>query len=412
MSAVQVVYLIVLGLCVAGSGFFSGSETALIGIARERVHQLSDGRRGQRLEALVSDPDRMLSTLLVANNFVNILGAAVATTLFIDLLGEQWGPWAATGAVTAIILVFGEITPKSLATRHPERFALRVAPTIWRLSRVLRPISRIFEGAARLLFRLLRITPGTGPRITEADIQAMAVLGEREGEINAAEREIIHSLFGLADHPVRDVMTPRVDLATIRSPSMAEIRAAVAATGHSRFLVIGEDLDELLGVLYVKDLLGLQDEPSPADIRGMLRSPHYVPETQPILELLQDMRVRRYAFAVVTDEHGGVEGVVTIKDLVAELVGELQDEYDPGVPSLVRTGQQQWVADGRVPVEELAAAVEQELPTGSYSTAGGLFLHLAGKIPSEGDTVHTDGLVLTVITMDRRRIDRLRVDAG
>ncbi len=412
MSGGHIANLVILSVCILASGFFSGSETALIGIPRERVHQLGADRRGRALAELVSHPEQMLSTLLLANNFVNILGAAVATTLFIDLLGEQWGPWAATAGVTAVILVVGEITPKSLATRYTEQFALRVAPAIWRISKILRPVARVFQGAARVLFRVFGLDPDRAvPGITEEDIRAMAVLGEREGEIESAEREIIHALFHLADRPVREVMTPRVDIATLAwPPAIDDVRRAVATSGHSRFPVIDGEIDELKGVLYVKDLLGLPT-PEETDPRDLLREPEYVPESRPILELLQDMRRRKFAFAVVLDEHGGVEGVVTVKDLVAELVGEMHDEYDPGAPTIVRVGPRHWVADGRLPLEELGEVVGVELPSGSFTTAGGLYLHLSGRIPDTGDSVEADSLRLTVMGMDRRRIDRLRVEA-
>ncbi len=411
MSGLQIAFLVILSVCILASGFFSGSETALIGIPRERVHQLGADRRGRALAELVANPEQMLSTLLLANNFVNILGASVATTLFIDLLGETWGPWVATAGVTAVILVVGEITPKSLATRYTEQFALRVAPAIWRISRILSPVAQVFQGAARLLFRLFGLDPDRSiPAITEEDIRAMAVLGEREGEIESAEREIIHALFHLADRPVRDVMTPRVDIATLPwPPQLDDVRQGVASSGHSRFPVIDGELDALKGVLHVKDLLGLA-QPELTDPRQLLREPHYVPETKPVLELLQEMRRRKFAFAVVLDEHGGVEGVVTVKDLVAELVGEMHDEYDPGAPAIVRIGPRQWVADGRLPLEELAVAVEHGLPSGSYTTAGGLYLHVSGAIPAVGDSVAVDGMKMTVMSMDRRRIHRLRVE--
>ncbi len=411
MSGLQIAFLAILSVCILASGFFSGSETALIGMPRERVHQLAADRRGRALRELVANPEQMLSTLLLANNFVNILGASVATSLFIDLLGEQWGPWAATAGVTAVILVVGEITPKSLATRYTEQFALRVAPAIWRISKVLHPIARVFQSAARVLFRLFGLDPDRAvPGITEEDIRAMAVLGEREGEIESAEREIIHALFHLADRPVREVMTPRVDIVTLAwPPQLDDVRRAVGSSGHSRFPVVDGELDELKGVLYVKDLLGLE-HPERTDARKLLREPRYVPETKPVLELLQEMRHRKFAFAMVLDEHGGVEGVVTVKDLVAELVGEMHDEFDPGAPSIVRIGPSQWVADGRLPLEELAEAVEHVLPTGAFTTAGGLYLHVSGTIPDVGDSVAVDGLHMTVMAMDRRRIDRLRVE--
>ena len=413
MTGVQIVYLAILGLCILGSGFFSGSETALVGVPRERVVQLLEtDKRAVRLAALTSDPDRMLSTLLVGNNLVNILGASVATVLFIDLLGEDWGPWVSTAVVTSVVLLVGEITPKNLATRFPERFSLLVAPAIWNLSRVLQPITRLFLSLSRGLFRLFGVDPKAGPSpITEDDIRAMAALGEREGDIEAAERDIIHSVFMLADRQVREVMTPRSDIDALSNPvSIADVRSAVAASGHSRFPVIEHDLDEVTGVLHVKDLLRMPAEPSDDDIRRVLREPTFVPETKPLLELLHEMRTRRRAFALVLDEHGGIEGLITIKDIVSELVGELQDEYDPTVPTLVSIGEHRWLADGRIPVDELAEGVHAPFPEGPYTTVAGLILSLAGRIPDEGDVVEVDGFRFAVTRMDRNRVDRVQIE--
>lgn len=414
MSGAQIAYLVILGVCTLGSGFFSGSETALIGIGRERVHQLADqeGRRGVRVQQLVMEPDRLLSTLLVANNLVNILGTAVATTLFIELLGERWGPWVATAAVTVVILVVGEITPKTLAARYPERFSLAVAPTIYQLSRVLGPAARTFTAITRGLFRILRIpTTGGVTAVTEDDIRALSSLSLAEGEIEAVEHEILDALFTLADRPVREVMTPRVDVVTLNEPlDIVAVRSAVAETGHSRYPVTAGDLDHLVGVLYVKDLLQLPRDPTPAEIRSLVRTPRYVPESAPIMKVLHDLRSGRSAFAVVVDEHGGVEGLVTVKDLVAELVGELQDEYDPGAPSVVSIGPQEWLADGRMPIEDLAAEIGMALPPGEYTTAGGLFLAASGRIPDEGDSIDVDRVRFTVLQMDRNRVDRIRIE--
>lgn len=414
MSALQVAYLAVLSACVLASGFFSGSETALVGVARERVIQLQERspRRGARLAALTRDPDRMLSTILVGNNFVNILGASVAAVLFVDLLGEDWGPWVSTASITAVVLLIGEITPKSLATRFPERFSLAVAPMIWRLSVLLRPISRFFLALSRGLFRLFGVAADGGPSpITEEDIRAMAVLGEREGDIEAAERDIIHSLFHLADRPVREVMTPRPDIYSLQEPVTVEmVRAAVAAGGHSRFPVIREDLDHVVGVLHVKDVLRMDRDPTPADIRRLLRAPYYVPESRSLLALLHDLRAGRRAFAFVLDEHGGVEGIVTIKDIVSELVGELQDEYDPGSPAVVALRTGEWLADGRIPVDELGAHLGADFPAGPYSTLAGMILDVAGRIPEEGDGVVVAGFRFVVTNMDRRRVDRVRIE--
>jgi CBS domain containing-hemolysin-like protein len=413
MNVAYVAYLVILAFCTVASGFFSGSETAFIGISQERVHRLArTGRRGQRVEQLLADPERLLSTLLVANNLVNVLAAAVATTLFISLVGEQWGPWLATVAVTAVILVFGEITPKTVAARYPERFVLAVAPSIWQLSRVLAPVAHFFAAITRGLLRLLRIPIDRSSHlVTEEDIRALAELGHRGGEIEEAEREIIDALFDLADRPVREVMTPRLDMVTLTEPvSIDSVRDAVKATGHSRFPVTGEDQDDMRGILYVKDLFQQRHELAPEAIGALLRTPQYVPESATILATLQQMRRQRFAFGIVLDEHGGVEGLLTAKDLLAELVGELQDEYDPGIPTVVGIDERTWLADGRLSLEDLSEAIGLSLPEGPYSTAAGLFMASSGKVPEEGEVVDLDRVRLVVLQMDRNRIDRMRVE--
>ena len=419
-----IILLSILALCVTASGFLSGSETALIAIPRERVHQLEDkGHSGRYLGLLTGDPERTLGTLLVANNFVNILGASVATVLAIQLIadsfgseaGSTWGPWASTLSFTALILIVGEITPKTLAARYPDQFSLVVARPIWFLTRTIGPITRVFVGIGRAILRLFGATDFRVSPITEEDIRAMAKLGEAAGEIDAAERAIIDSVFRLSDRPVREVMTPRVELVPLTAPLTTEgIRSAVIRTGHSRYPVIAEDgnLDQILGIFYAKDLLRSADRlPSHRLIR-LLREPHYVPESAPVLDVFQQMRLHRLGFAVVLDEHGGVDGIVTIKDLVAELVGELQDEYDPVVPEAVSIDRRTWLADGRMPVEDLGEIISVELPEGPYATVGGLFLFLSGDIPEEGGIAELDGVRFTVDRMDKLRIDRIRVEAG
>lgn len=411
MSTETIVYLAILGVCTLASGFFSGSETALIGISRERVHRLADtDPRGRRLEQLVSQPERMLSTLLVANNTVNVLSASVATILFVSLIGDAWGPWVATGVMTAVLLIFGEITPKTIAARHPEKFSLRVAPVIWNMSIVLAPIARFFSAITRGLLRLLRVDiDGDADGVTEDDIRALAALSQRGGQIEEAEREIIDALFQLADTSVREVMTPRLDIATVPLPvTTDDLRQAVTVTGHSRFPVTADGLDDLQGIVHVKDLL--RHSGDSADLAPILRPPNYVPETMSVLDTLQEMRARRYGMAVVVDEHGGVEGIVTIKDLVSELVGELHDEYDPGTPTVTQLAEQVWIADGRVDIDDLEAAIDHTIPEGPYSTVGGFIMTTFGKIPDRGDQIVELGYRYTVLSMDRQRVDRIKVE--
>lgn len=414
MNPDTIMYLAILAVCTAASGFFSGSETALIGISRERVHQLAeDSESGRKLERLIAEPERMLSTLLVANNAVNVLSASVATILFISLVGDAWGPWIATLVMTAVLLIFGEITPKTIAARHPEAFSLTVAPTIWNLSIVLAPVASFFSAITRWLLRLLRVSgTASGDGVTEDDIRALAALGERGGHIEEAEREIIDALFHLDDRSVREVMTPRLDIVTLSTPLTADdIRRAVSATGHSRFPVTSGELDDLLGVIHVKDLLQNPEYEDSHDLTRLIRTPNYVPETMSILDTLSAMRSSRYGMAVVVDEHGGVEGVVTIKDLVAELVGELQDEYDPRMPIIAQIGPALWIADGKLDLDDLEDVLDiADLENGPYSTVGGYIMAIYGRVPDEGDQMTDNGVRYTVLSMDRQRVARVRVE--
>ena len=423
MTSFHIAAVVGIALCIVASGFFSGSETALLALPRERGPQLArEGRRGERVVLLVQDLEQTLAMLLVANNFVNILAASLTTILAVDFLstlgsrrlGEVWGPWLATGVLTAVILVVGEITPKTIAARHPEKYAWRVAPVLWVVSSGLGPIARIFSAVSTGLLRLLGVRSDRLSPATEEDIRALAVLSAEAGEIDVAEREIIEKLFELADRPVREVMTPRLEVISLEAPvDFQQIRREVARTGHSRYPVVeaGGDLDALVGILYVKDWLRYQDPTVDEAVAPgkLIRNPLVVPESYPILSTVMVMRRNRISLAVVIDEHGGIEGVVTAKDLVSELVGGIQDEHDPAAPLAFPTGPGRWVVEGRLPVEDLAEMIHRPLPSGPYDTVAGLYLYLAGRIPRPDDTATVDGVSFRVLNMDRLRISRLTV---
>ena len=412
-ESLRLILLVVFSVCLLASGFLSGSETALTAVPRERIQQLkSNGRRGRRLAALATDLEGSLGTILVANNFVNILATSLAAAIAIDLTGETWGTIVSTVIVTILVLVIGEVTPKTLAARRPERYGLIAATPIWALSIVLRPVSRIFIGLGRGILRLLRVRADDRLSITGADIRALAILGEHAGQIDTGEREIIERLFETADQPVREVMTPRLDIVTLTLPlSAGAVRSAVAQTAHSRFLVTDEEgnLDSLRGVLYAKDVLLHDTDLDPDAIVRLLREPYYVPESSKVIRVLQDLRARKASMAVIMDEHGGVDGLVTVKDLVGELVGDLQDEYDPQEPVIVEVGRDTWIADGRTPIDEFEETVGVVVGDGEYTTVAGYYLFLSRSIPGPGDQEATDELELTVRNMDRHRIDKLMV---
>lgn len=423
MSLLDIALVSILAICILLSGFFSGSETAIVGLPRERMPAIAlRGTRGIRLADLVADIEGTLGTLLVANNFVNILGASVATTLAIDIItsladrrtGDTFGPWASTLVVTAVILVVGEITPKTLAARRPEQFAMFVAPTIWWLGRVLEPVASVFITISRWILKLFGVDTHPAVGATEEDIVALALLSEEAGHIDPTEREILESLFALADRPVKEVMTPRLEVVSLEAGAgVLDAHGAVSEFAYSRYPVVapGGSIDDTVGILYVKDIVGGDTETEDDTIDRHVREPVYIPESTPILTALQQLRQRRISFGLVLDEHGGVEGIVTVKDLVSELVGEIQDEYDPDEPTVNQLGDRVWMIDGRVPVEDVSDEVGIDFPTGPYSSAAGLYLAVSGQIPSVGDSIEIEGATLTVVRMDRRRVDRIKLEA-
>ena len=292
MTPLQIVLVGILSVCIGASGFFSGSDR---------------GTRGRRLASLVADTESTLGTLLIANNFVNILGASVATTLAIDFVsavmgrstGEALGPWLATLVVTAVVLVVGEITPKTLASRRPEQFGLFVAPTLWWLGKVLDPVAKVFVGISRRILRLFGVSADSVSAATEQDIMALAAMSHEAGEIDAAERQILESLFDLADRPVRDVMTPRLEVVALEAGDAERTaRKAVTIHAHSRFPVVktGGTLDDVVGILYMKDMVR---QPSDGAIDRFLREPVFVPESTPVLSALQQLRRQKISFGVV-----------------------------------------------------------------------------------------------------------------
>lgn len=422
MNTTDILLTVILLVCIGLSGFFSGSETAFVAFPRERVPRREDQSRWspweRRIFSLVDQLEMTLGTLLIANNFVNILGASTATILAIRFLetlttpasAEVWGPWLATAVVTAVILVVGEITPKTLASRHPERFARVVSAPIFLLSRVLYPLAVFFLALGRGVLRLLGAGRLVREGASEKDVLALAALGEREGDIERTELDIINSLFDLADRPIRDVMTPRVEVLALEGGTTVKLaRRKAAEWRHSRFPVTvkGAGLDEILGILYVKDLLG--ETHSDRAIDGYVRHASFMPERMTVLAALDQMRREKIGVALVLDEHGGVDGMVTLKDLIAELVGEIVDEDDPEEPTVVTIGMGEWVVDGRVTVEALSDEIGFRLPEGPYSTVGGMFLAAAGKVPAAGNRLEVAGVVFNVVKMDRHRIERLRV---
>lgn len=406
----ELIRFIVLGFLFLLSAFFSGSETALMSNDRLRIKYLvhKNHRGARQLEALLAQPDRLLSALLIGNNLANIAISVLATGLFIHYYGER-GELITILALTPFLLLFSEIGPKSYAARYPEKLSFLVLRPIRLIIWTMTPVIWVVTGFSRLFTRML---PGEGgrPIISEDEIRALITVGEQTGVVAKNQRKMLHGVFELSQTRVRDVMIPRTEVVGIDADSsFAEILSLVQQSRHSRFPVFRGSLDNILGIIHSKDILAAVGHAESFALEGMVRPPYFVPESKRIETLLQSFRRRHVHLAVVVDEYGGVEGIVTLEDIVEEIVGEIQDEYDDDDVLLRELEPGRYLVDGSTPLKSINRRFGLELSVEHVNTLAGFLLRLFGNIPQEGDSCQSNGVVFTVRKVVDRRVEEIEM---
>ena len=386
----------------------SGSETAITSIPIQKVHQLEENRKNNRIKRAKENIEKTIGGILVGNNFVNILMASVATLIFVRRFGESAGSALATVFTTIIVLIFGDITPKTLATKLPISFLSRTTFLVELLSKIFAPFT---DGITKIIMKFVRSTDDDDAEVTEADIQALTALGEIEGQILPAEREIIDSLLDFSDRPIKEIMTPRVDVLFLSIPvDMEDVRKVVDEKRISRMPISrSESLDDTFGIVYVKDLFNLDNEATSVEVENLVKDAIYLPEYTTVLSALNILRENQASFACVIDENGGIEGVITIKDVLSEFVGDLPDEHDERFKGIKRLGPGQWVVEGKTDIDDFEEFFGLEAQESDVATVGGLYLSYSEKLPSVNEKITIHGLELTVQGVDNRRIDSLIV---
>ena len=386
----------------------SGSETAITSIPKQKVHQLDDTKKNNRIKKAKENLEKTIGGILVGNNFVNILMASVATLIFVRRFGESAGSAIATIFTTIIVLIFGDITPKTLATKLPIAFLSRTTFLVEILSKIFAPFT---EGITKLIMRFAKTSEDEDAEVTEADIQALTALGEIEGQILPAEREIINALLDFSDRPIKEIMTPRVDVLFLSLPiDIADVKSLVEDKRISRMPVSkSESLDDTFGIVYVKDLFNMKANPDSVEIENLVKDVIYLPEYTTVLSALNILRENKSSFACVIDENGGIEGVITIKDVLSEFVGELPDEHDQRFLGIRRLGPGQWTIEGKTDIDDFEEFFGLDPYDKDVATVGGLFLSHSEQLPSIGEKITLDGLEITVMEIDNRRIDTVVV---
>ena len=405
------IIIILIAICLFFSALLSGSETAITYVPREKIHQLKDSKRNNKIKNAKDDLEKTIGGILVANNFVNILMASLSTILFVRLLqgDETLGSALSTLVITLLVLVIGEITPKTIASRNPIGFLSKTAFIIDFLSRAFAPFTSLITNS---IDRTSKQGDMDGDNeITEADIQALTALGEMEGQILPAEREIIDSLLDFSDRPIKEIMTPRVDVLFLSLPvNMSDVKKIVDEKRVSRMPISrSESLDDTFGIVYVKDIFNLDISASSVEVENLVKDAIYLPEYTTVLSALNILRENQASFACVIDENGGIEGVITIKDVLSEFVGDLPDEHDERFSGIRRLGPGQWVVEGKTDIDDFEEFFGLDSQESDVATVGGLYLSYSEKLPNINEKITIHGLELTVTAVDNRRIDSLVV---
>jgi putative hemolysin len=407
--------LIILLLTLLICAVASAAEAALTSISRIKLKNLvEDGdTRAQEIEGLLAEPNKFLTTILVVNSVAVIVASSMATVLALRF-SVSWGELLSSVTISFIVLIFCEITPKTAVVQNPLRWAraligiVRIAawllsPLVWFLSRITTIFVRMMGGQVKV-----------GPFVTEEELRLLVTVGEEEGVLEEEETEMIHSIFEFADTTVREVMVPRIDMITLSSDAtVLEAVDLALQGGFSRIPVYEAEVggDEIIGVFYAKDMLKqLRENHQSSAIRDLVRPAYFVPETKKLDDLLREIRQKRVHMVIVVDEYGSVAGLVTIEDLVEEIVGDIQDEYDHEETLHEQINEHEYVFDAKVSLYDFNEIMDKHFDDRDYETLGGFVYAQLDKIPVAGDTISSDDLVFTVLATRGRRILKIRVE--
>jgi len=407
--------LLALALFVFLSAFFSLAEVGLFSANRARLKTLSgEGRLTATIALrLLEHPSRLLSGLAILGLIAHVATAVLIARVAIASYGGAPGAWIGFGAGLLLLLLAGEILPKSFAARWPDCAALWASIPVHLLTLLLSPFSSVLSRVAFVAaWPFGARVPLDHPLVSQGDVQLMMRMGETEGTLEAGEREMITSIFEFGETIVREIMVPRIDIAGITiSARIMDIVDNVMSEGHSRIPVYRDSVDHIVGVVYVKDLFRfLREGRTEVTAREVMRRPYYVPETKKVADLFKEMRQKKVHLAIVVDEYGGTAGLVTIEDVLEEIVGEIQDEYDfEETEPLVMLDERTAIVDRRMNLEEVNDRLEIALPVGDVDSLGGFVYSRLGHVPSQGEEIAVDGVCIRVEAVDGQRIALLRV---
>ena len=409
MDSTSIGMTVALVILVAMSAYFSATETAFTSLNRVRLKSWADGgdQRAARTLALAEDYDKLLSTLLIGNNIVNNVATTIGAVLFIHLIDNVTGPTVSAIVLTVVILIFGEVSPKSLAKESPERFAMFATPLLGVFRTVLTPLNFLFTQWKRLLSKVFRKSADGG--ITEEELVTLVDQAESEGGLDQHESRLIRAAIEFHDLEVEEILTPRVDIVAVEdTDSMEEIAKIFAENGYSRLPVYHEDIDNIIGVIHEKDFHAARYR-GLTSVKEMLGPMLYTTGNTKISELLRILQREKAHMVIVVDEYGGTEGLVTLEDIVEELVGEIWDEHDEVIEEFKKQEDDSYLISCSADLTDLFDLFKIKGECDS-NTISGWVMEQIGRVPEEGDRFVSDGLDVTVTKVDHRRVLEIRVE--
>ena len=413
MDASDALCLIILIVLMILSGFFSSSETALTTVSRIKMRNMADSgdKKAQAVLDLTSDISSLLSAILIGNNIVNLSASSLATTLGIKLFGSA-GAGIATGIITLVVLIFGEIVPKSYSAIYSEKVSLHFAGFFKVYTLILRPVIFVINAIASGLLKIAGIdTKKSESALTEDELKTIVDVSHENGILESEERKMIHNVFDFDEAVVREIMIPRIDMTMLSIDSTyEEILSCFKENMHTRFPVYENDIDNIVGTFNVKDLI-LLDDPAHFSIRSILREVYFTYEHKNLSELLMEMRAKSFSMAIVIDEYGATAGLVTLEDLLEEIVGEIRDEFDDDEEDPLTTlGNGEYLVSGSMNLEDLGDEIDHPLYSEDYDSIGGYILELLDHLPKVGESVISDdGVFFRIEKMNQKRIEKIYI---
>lgn len=413
-SQTQVLHIVLFIFLIIFSGVFSSIETAYLSVNKIRIRTLVEegNRKAKIVEALLGESDRLFSSILVGNNLVNIGASSLTTSFVISMFGDK-ATWVAlaTGFVTLSILIFGEITPKTFATKNAEPVALATASFVRLVYIVFRPIVFLLNIITGAILKVLGVDKNQGPTMTEEELKTIVTVGHEEGVLEEQEKEMLHNVFEFAETEIKEVMSPRIHVASIADDcTYEELMDLFKEQQYSRYPVHSESFDEIVGVLNVKDLLFYNKQPKEFNVRDYMREPYAVYEFHQVSDVFASMRKEHATLAIVLDEYGVMSGIVTFEDIVEEIVGEIDDEYDDKEEVLIEKIQDnEFLVDGSLSLNDINDSIGTNLLSEDFESIGGLVLGACSNMPEVDEHIVIENVEFVIKEMHKNRIQKLHL---